>query len=337
MKPLTLNLALQGGGAHGAFTWGMLDRLLQQDDVRFDAISGTSAGAMNAVLLAAGWQQGGRDGARELLSRFWHGLMLPGPLDPAGLGQHWSLWWRDMTKHLSPYDLNPFDINPLRHLLEELIDFEQLRRASPCRLFIAATEVDSGRLRLFREQELTADHLLASACLPELYQAVEIDGVAHWDGGFVGNPVVYPLVFDSAAADLLLLLLHPRRQSGAPTSAQAIADRVAELGFQTTFMREMHALAVMRRRLRGRPWLWGRTERRVRRLRLHLVDPDERLSSLHRSSKLDTRRSFLLALYQRGAARMEEWLATHGRLLGRRGSCDLETEFLCTPTPGPGP
>lgn len=328
MKPLKLNMALQGGGAHGAFTWGMLDRLLQYDGIGFEGISGTSAGAMNAVLLAAGWQQGGAEGARELLSRFWHGLMLPGPLDPAGLGQHWSQWWRDLTKHLSPYDLNPFDINPLRNLLADLVDFERLRAEPPCKLFIAATEVDSGRLRLFREHELTPDHLLASACLPELYQAVEIDGVSYWDGGFAGNPVVYPLVFDCAAPDLMLLLLHPHSQKGTPMSAQAIADRVAELGFQTTFMREMHALAEMQRRLQHRPWLVGRTERRVRRMRLHMLGPDERLSNLHRNSKLDTRRSFLLALQQRGVAQMERWLQVEGRHLGRRGSCDLRAEFL---------
>ncbi len=328
MKPHKLNMALQGGGAHGAFTWGMLDRLLQCEEIGFEGISGTSAGAMNAVLLAAGWQQGGAEGARDLLSRFWHGLMLPGPLDPAGLGQHWSQWWRDMTKHLSPYDLNPFDINPLRKLLGELVDFERLRRDPPCKLFIAATEVHSGRLRLFREQELTAEHLLASACLPELYQAVEIDGQSYWDGGFVGNPVVYPLVFECQTPDLLLLLLHPRDQTGTPTSAQAIADRVAELGFQTTFMREMRALAAMQQRLKCRPWLMGETERRVRRLRLHLVGPDERLSSLHRNTKLDTRRSFLLALQQRGAMQMERWLQAEGHHLGRRSSCDLRAEFL---------
>lgn len=328
MEPLKLNLALQGGGAHGAFTWGMLDQLLQHRPLRLEGISGTSAGAMNAVLLAAGWQQGGAEGARELLSRFWHGLMMPGPLDPGGMSHHWSLWWRDMTKHLSPYDLNPFDINPLRTLLEELIDFEALRKNSPCKLFIAATHVESGRLRLFREYELTPDHLLASACLPELYQAVEIDGEHYWDGGFVGNPVVYPLIFDCSSPDLMMLLLHPRESKGLPTHAQGIADRVAELGFQTTFLREMRALAAMKQRIKYRVWLQSKVARRVRNLRLYRLEPGEGLNSLHRGSKLDTRRDFLLALQERGEQNMQSWLNVDGMHLGRKGNCDLEAEFL---------
>lgn len=327
-RPLKLNLALQGGGAHGAFTWGMLDHLLQQRPLQLDGISGTSAGAMNAVLLAAGWQQGGAEGARELLSRFWHGLMVPGPLDPGGMSHHWSLWWRDMTKHLSPYDLNPFDINPLRNLLDELIDFAALRRNPPCKLFIAATHVESGRLRLFREHELTPDHLLASACLPEFYQAVDIEGEHYWDGGFVGNPVVYPLVFECNARDLMLLLLHPRAGRGVPTQAQGIADRVAELGFQTTFLREMRALAALKQRMKHRLWLQSRVARKIRQLRLYRLEPDEGLNNLHRGSTLDTRRDFLLALQQRGAQGMQQWLAQEGACLGRRGSCDLEAEFL---------
>lgn len=327
-RPLKLNLALQGGGAHGAFTWGMLDHLLQQRPLQLDGISGTSAGAMNAVLLAAGWQQGGAEGARELLSRFWHGLMVPGPLDPGGMSHHWSLWWRDMTKHLSPYDLNPFDINPLRNLLDELIDFAALRRNPPCKLFIAATHVESGRLRLFREHELTPDHLLASACLPEFYQAVDIEGEHYWDGGFVGNPVVYPLVFECNARDLMLLLLHPRAGRGVPTQAQGIADRVAELGFQTTFLREMRALAALKQRMKHRLWLQSRVARKIRQLRLYRLEPDEGLNNLHRGSTLDTRRDFLLALQQRGAQGMQQWLAREGACLGRRGSCDLEAEFL---------
>ncbi len=328
MESMKLNLALQGGGAHGAFTWGMLDQLLDQRPIQLEGISGTSAGAMNAVLLAAGWQQGGAEGARELLARFWHGLMMPGPLDPGGMSHHWSLWWRDMTKHLSPYDLNPFDINPLRDLLEELVDFDALRRNPPFKLFIAATHVESGRLRLFREHELTPDHLLASACLPELYQAVEIEGEHYWDGGFVGNPVVYPLVFDCQARDLMLLLLHPRSSSGLPTHAQGIADRVAELGFQTTFLREMRALAAMKQRMKNRPWLQSRLARRIRQLRVYRLEPGEGLNNLHRGSKLDTRRDFLLALHGLGQDGMQHWLQQDGTHLGRKGNCDLEAEFL---------
>jgi len=328
MSDVKLSLALQGGGAHGAFTWGMLDRLLQEDDISFDGISGTSAGAMNAVMLAAGWQKGGAAGARAQLSEFWHRLMIPEGIDPAGLSRHWSLWWKGVTQHLSPYDLNPFDINPLRDLLDELVDFDRLRQDSPFRLFIAATEIETGKLKLFREHELKREHLLASACLPELYQAVEIDGGHYWDGGFAGNPAVYPLVFDCKARDLLLLLLHPQQPSAPPVTAQAIADRVAELGFQTTFMREMQALAAMRRRVRRSPWQLGRPERRIRRIRLHLAGPDEGLSQLHRNSKMDVRSDFLLELMRRGQAQMDTWLARNRTALGHRSSCNIEAEFL---------
>lgn len=328
MSEVKLSLALQGGGAHGAFTWGMLDRLLQEDDISFDGISGTSAGAMNAVMLASGWQKGGAAGARAQLSEFWHRLMIPEGIDPGGWSRHWSLWWKGVTRHLSPYDLNPFDINPLRDLLDELVDFASLREKSPFKLFIAATEVETGKLKLFREHQLVRDHLLASACLPELYQAVEVDGAHYWDGGFAGNPVVYPLVFDCKARDLLLLLLHPRRPAALPVTAQAIADRVAELGFQTAFMREMRALAAMRRRARRSPWQLGRPERRARRMRLHMVGPDEGLSQLHRNTKMDVRSDFLLELMQRGQAQMDAWLEQNRAALGRHDSCNIEAEFL---------
>lgn len=328
MSEVKLSLALQGGGAHGAFTWGMLDRLLQEDDIRFDGISGTSAGAMNAVMLTAGWRQGGAAGARALLSEFWHRLMLPDSFDPAGWSRHWPILWSGVTRHLSPYDLNPFDINPLRDLLSDLVDFDRLRRNAPFQLFIAATEVETAKLKLFREHELSTEHLLASACLPALYQAVEIEGAHYWDGGFAGNPVVYPLLFDCRARDLLLLLLHPQQPATPPVSAQGIADRVAELGFQTTFMREMRALAAMHQRARRSPWRLGRPERRIRQMRLHVLGPDEGLSELHRSSKLDVRPDFLLELMQRGQAQMERWLQQNRSALGRNSSCDIEAEFL---------
>ncbi|UTW11123.1 patatin-like phospholipase family protein [Marinobacterium rhizophilum] len=324
-----INLALQGGGAHGAFTWGVLDRLLEEPTLRFEGVSGTSAGAMNAVMLASGLQQGGHEGARELLARFWHEVSLhalpelPKGLPTAGFGESVTDWMQMLSYYLSPYDLNPLDINPLRSLVERTVDFERLRAASPLRLFVAATDVQSGKLRLFRDTEMTADHLLASACLPTLHKAIEIDGSSYWDGGFSGNPAIYPLVFDCASDDVLVVLLQPLMRVGTPVSASSIRERVAEFGFQSTYLREMRALSYMQFEIRKTPFSLGAFERRVRRLRLHLIETDELLAGLDRASKYDTRLHFLQALHDRGRERAHLWLAQQGHCLGRTSSCDL--------------
>lgn len=325
---IRLNLALQGGGAHGAFTWGVLDRLLEEPWFGIEAVSGTSAGAMNALMLAEGWRKGGAEGARDQLAAFWTNIMLPGQLAPASMVGSVGMFWQHLSSHLSPYDLNPFDFNPLRHTLEQLVDFETLRRHAPFRLYIAATEVQTARLELFHEDQLTPDHLLASACLPNLHKAVEIDGEHYWDGGFAGNPVLHPLLTKSREQDLLMILLQPLKKCSLPTSAQAIADRVAELGFQAAFMREMRATVLTQQRLRRRPWLQGRLERRLRRLRFHLIGPDETLSGLHRSTKLDTRSRFLYQLRDQGREQGDRFIANHREAVGRHTSCPLEHYFL---------
>ncbi|TCK02286.1 patatin-like phospholipase family protein [Marinobacterium mangrovicola] len=325
---IRLNLALQGGGAHGAFTWGVLDRLLEEPWFEIEGVSGTSAGAMNALMLAEGWRKSRAEGAREQLALFWEELMQPVNLSTNALGDTVGWLWQSISSHLSPYDLNPFDINPLRDLLEECVDFEALRRASPFKLYIAATAIENGKLKLFRESELKVEHLLASACLPRLHQAVEIEGRYYWDGGFAGNPVLYPLLMEGKSLDLLMVLLQPMERASLPTSSQAIADRVAELGFQTAFMREMRAVVLMQQRLKRRPWLLGSLERRFRHLRFHLVGPDETLASLHRSTKYDTSRTFLYELRDRGRDQASRFISLHGNKLGKRTSCVLQRNFL---------
>lgn len=327
-EQIPLNLALQGGGAHGAFTWGVLERLLEEPWFSVDGISGTSAGAMNALMLAEGWRKGKAEGARAQLEAFWSDLALPAELSAQEWSEPLGIWLQSLGRHLSPYDLNPFDFNPLRATLDKLVDFDALRRESPLRLFIAATEIESGRLRIFRESELTSAHLLASACLPDIHQAVNIEGRHYWDGGFAANPAIYPLLTDCQARDLLLILLQPFERDMPPTSAQAIADRVAELGFQTAFMREMRGLVRLQGYLRKRPWLLGRMERRLRGLRFHLIGPDEQLAALHRVSKYNTSRQFLEALRHNGRRRAERWLAVHRNKLNRRSSATLQRYFL---------
>ena len=243
--PRTINLALQGGGAHGAFTWGVLDALLEDGRTRFEGVSGTSAGAMNAVVMAHGLLEGGRDGARAALQVFWDAVAASMPAEltmASGDGKNVRLvpiarMLLQWTHYFSPAQINPFDLDPLRDIVTAQIDFERLRARSPLRLFLAATHANSGKLRLFRETEVSADALLASACLPTMHRAIEIDGEPYWDGGYCANPAVFPLFYDCDASDIVLVLLSPLKHIETPHTAQGIQTRVLEIAFNATFLR----------------------------------------------------------------------------------------------------
>jgi NTE family protein len=254
----TVNLALQGGGAHGAFTWGVLDRLLEDERIVLDGVSATSAGAMNGAALIYGLADGGRDGARELLRRFWqrisesarYTIFQPTPFDRM-FGKHdldHSPAYQAfdfMTRLLSPYQLNPTDANPLRDLLVELIDFERLQHVTTVKLYVCATNARTGKIRVFQPEEICADVLLASSCLPALFRAVEIDGEAYWDGGYMGNPAMFPLLYGCKASDIVLVEINPIRIDEVPTTARAIMDRVNDISFNATMMREMRTIAFV--------------------------------------------------------------------------------------------
>ncbi len=333
-----LALALQGGGAHGAYTWGVLDRLLEAG-IPIEGISGTSAGAMNAVALAAGWTTGGAEGARAALDRFWTAvgdsvpfhLELLHSLSPSGDGSLPSPMnmMLGLARVFSPYQLNPFELNPLRDVVRAQFDFERIRRACPLKLFIAATAVRTGKVRLFRTAELGEAALLASACLPTLHHAVEIDGEHYWDGGFTANPAIYPLLYECHTPDLLMVLLNPLQHEEAPRSAADIATRSMELGFSTTFLREMRMIAHARQFIAERP-RWspiGRLERKLLRERFHLIDAPE-LGDAGSASKLDATASSLLRLRELGRARAETWLQAHAHAVGRRETIDVGPLFL---------
>ena len=332
----TLNLALQGGGAHGAFTWGVLDALLEDGRIDFDALSGTSAGAMNAVVLAHGWTSGGRDGARAALRSFWTALADTLPVeiahhDAAG-GVHlapalklWMMW----SHYVAPAQFNPLALNPLRELLARQVDFERLRRASPLRLFIAATHADSGRLRLFEQHELSVDVLLASGCLPTVFHAPRIDGQTYWDGGYAANPAVFPLLARGRALDTLLVLLSPLEfaplQPG--ESAQAIQARIAEIAFTAAFRREMQALARERPAAATRWWPPRRWAAPAARARLHLIEAQPALDHLAGETRLAVNQKFFETLHALGRESATRWLARHVDALGRRDSVDLAARF----------
>ena len=301
-----LALALQGGGSFGAFTWGVLDALLGDPAVTLAAASGASAGAVNAVVLAQGLLDGGPEGARQLLARLWDEVAHAARFSPPdGVAHHLSI---DLfTQVLSPYQFNPWRFNPLRDLLMALVDFPRLRRERPLRLFLAATRVDTGAARVFREHEVSAEVVLASACLPTLHHAVEIDGIAYWDGGYSANPPILPLVVDGGCDEVLLVQLNPTRHDGLPTSAPGIHARIKRLMFNAPLMHELDLLTAMREQA-GRHWWPDPASRRLRRLSLHRLGIDGVDPSLRATSALSARRAFLAVLKGEGERAARTWL-----------------------------
>jgi NTE family protein len=300
--PSSLNLALQGGGAHGAFTWGVLDGLLEAERFHYEGISGTSAGAINAIVFASGWLAGGAAGAQASLAALWREVAeMARPLYRGGLPR---AALEASTQLLSPYQLNPLDINPLRDLLERLVDFERLRRDRSLKLFIAATTLRTGALRIFENRELSADAVLASACLPWLHQAVEIDGEAYWDGGYVSNPPLLPLVERCRTRDLLLVRINASERTTLPRSAGEIRNRVGEIVFDQPLERELALLEARRGALAA----FTPAQRRVARHRLHVIDGGEVLSALDPSTKLVPDWTTLQLLHDLGRAAAGDWL-----------------------------
>ncbi|HYB50113.1 MAG TPA: patatin-like phospholipase family protein [Burkholderiaceae bacterium] len=331
----TINLALQGGGAHGAFTWGVLDSLLEDGRMQFEAISGTSAGAMNAVVLAHGLLEGGRPAARAALQKFWTAVaaaMPPGATAATADGQGVTLTpaFRRMLQWantISPERINPFDRNPLRDILGSQLDFERLRAHAPVKLFVAATNANSGKLRLFRSEEMTVETVLASACLPTMHRAVEIDGEPYWDGGYSANPAVFPLFYECRSQDILLVLLSPLKYKQTPISAQDIRERILEFGFTATFLREMRMFAHLRDYVERSWFRIGRFERRVAKTRFHVIDAQEFMSELTAETKLAVNLQFFSALKELGRQRAQTWLQQHFDSVGRKSSVAISELF----------
>jgi NTE family protein len=330
----TVSLALQGGGAHGAFTWGVLDEILEDGRLAIEALTGTSAGAMNAVVLSEGWIEGGIDGARAKLETFWRAISVDGKyggserslLDtmlgawgrkgtPPGL-----LWFEMFSKVASPYDVNPLNINPLRGVIADLIDFEKVRACNAVKLFIAATNVRTGKIAVFKRDELTADHLMASACLPMLFQAVEINGEAYWDGGFMGNPALFPLFYEAHCDDILLVQINPLQRKELPTRARAIQDRLNEITFNASLLRELRAIDFVNRLVDA-----GKLPTdEYKRVLMHRIDGGPPLALLTSSSRLNSEWNFLLRLRDIGRAAARRWLKRNYKAIGEVGTLDLK-------------
>lgn len=306
-----LSLALQGGGSFGTFTWGVLDRLLEEDELALDMVSGVSAGAVNAVLLAAGLAEGGAKEARERIERFWRRVSGAAPL--ARLGRAASgtaaIALELSARMLSPYQFNPLGLNPLREILAAEVDFARLREASPIALLIGATRVKDGRLRLFRTHEVTLEAVLASACLPQLQHAVEIDGEWYWDGGFSANPPLRPLVLESVADDVVLVQITPEAQSGVPYLPLDITRRVNQITFNGPLQREIEALADLAAVCGRERYFRSRLCRKLRRLRLHRIAAEEVIEGLQQASAMALDWRFLSRLKEGGRRAAAEFLA----------------------------
>jgi NTE family protein len=330
-SPVLIDLALQGGGSHGAFTWGVLDRLLEEPWIEIAGISGTSAGAMNAAVLANGWAAGGAQAARQALESFWRGVSRAAafsPLQRSPIDRLMGRWSLDtspaylfldlMSRVLSPYDLNPLGFNPLRDILAESIDFERLACA-PINLFVTATRVRTGRGRIFRNAEITADVLLASACLPTMFRAVDIDGEPYWDGGYAGNPTITPLVRETDAHDTVIVQINPIERPEEPRTAADILNRLNEISFNSPLTKELRMIALLRQVAdpgTGEGARWAR-------MKTHRIKSDL-LATFGASSKLNAEWAFVSKLHEEGWRAGSEFLDRHGADLGVRSTADLD-------------
>ena len=334
----TVNLALQGGGAHGAFTWGVLDRLLEEQDLAFEGLSATSAGAMNAAVFAYGLAVDGREGARKALTGYWKrvsdaarmGPLQPSPFDRM-LGHH-SLKWSPVfslmdfvTRVLSPYEFNAADYNPLRDVVEQSIDFDVLRRPDcPVKLFLSATNVRTGKVKIFAGKEVSVAAVMASACLPTMFHAVEIDGEAYWDGGYMGNPALFPLIYNCASTDIVIVHINPLYRKELPYAAGDILNRINEISFNSSLMREMRAVSFVTGLVKQNRIV----DQDIRRMLIHSIADDEFMGALSPTSKYNADWDFLIFLRDQGRKCAGDWLAANYVNLGVELSVDIDELYL---------
>ncbi len=335
-----INIALQGGGSHGAFTWGVLDSLIEDGRLVFEAVSGTSAGAMNAAIMLQGWANGGPAGARASLAAFWGELgqmAVASPIRRTPLDRlqgNWNLdesagaLWADIIQRtLSPWQRNPLKFDPLRDLLRRHFNAEAVHACHEVKAFIAATNVRTGKVRIFTREELTIDALLASACLPNVHDAVEIDGEAYWDGGFRGNPPIWPFIYNSDSTDVVIVEVDPPGREGVPRSNAEIADRLNEITFGGALMAEMRAIAFVQE-LIDNGAITGEFSHRLKKLLIHSIGDPTTLAPLGAVSKFNIEPEFLNMLFAAGRAAGTRWLFETFDKVGRENSVDIRARFL---------
>ena len=334
-KPISINLALQGGGSHGAFTWGVVKRLVKENNFDIEGISGTSSGAVNASMLAYGLTIY-KEEPDFVLDEFWTELghlfssiftssdnFFKFPLFGEASNPYMLEMFLNMSQSFSPYIFNPNDMNPFRDLLNNHIDFDELRETNHTKLFIAATNIKTSKLKIFKRNELTSDHILASACLPSLHHPITIDGQTYWDGGFSGNPPLYPLIFNCNSSDLIIVLLQPLSKEAIPETAKEIRERMHDIAFHSTFMREMRAISFSKQFIDKKSVIKGALEKRLDKLRIHIIHADEDLKDLDHKSKYNASPDLLNHLRDAGYECADKWLKANCNFIGKKSSIDL--------------
>lgn len=334
-----INLALQGGGAHGAFTWGVLDRIFEDDRIEIAAISGTSAGAMNAVVCADGLMRDGRDGARAGLDNLWRRMSTSFQYSPVKrtpmdifMG-NWDMtmspgyhFFDALARMYSPQQRNPMSINPLLEIIQDSVDFERVRSCEIMKIFVSATNVETGRVQVFNGPELTADMVMASSCLPMIFEAVEIDGVPYWDGGYMGNPVLFPFHSETQCSDVVVVQINPVERKGAPTTPQGILNRINEISFNGSLLKELRSIDFVSRLIHeGKLSADDFHDTRV-----HIIANEIEMKSLGASSKLNVEWAFLTHLRDVGRATADAWLQENFEHLGEKSTVDLRAMFQGT-------
>jgi NTE family protein len=334
-----VNLALQGGGAHGAFTWGVLEQILGDDRLAIEGISGTSAGAINAVMLADGLTRGGREEAQKRLADFWRAASSTGNLPALQRavmerllsftpleGSPVQAWIDAVSRYFSPYDVNPLNINPLKELIERFVDFEKLRANSDLQIFISATNVQTGRVRIFPREKITADAVMASACLPLLFRAVEIDGIPYWDGGYLGNPVIFPFFRTTTTEDVLVVQINPLVRQKTPTSASEIVNRINEITFNSSLIGEYRAIEFVARLIDQGRLPRGIGPGEYRRINVHRILLDRFGTHFDAFSKLSTDYDFFNMLHISGKRAARRFVDEHFDDIGVKSTVDLRAE-----------
>ncbi len=331
-------IALQGGGAHGAFTWGVLDRLLEEDTIIADAMCGTSAGAINAVVCAYGLHKGGHQKAKELLEQLWRKISLSGGFfsKPSAFDKYWGkgdiynspgyVMFNAMQQFLSPYQFNPLNYNPLRDILKELVDFDDLHHYKGKKLFVCATNVKTNRAKIFTNNEITVDSVLASACLPFIFQAVEVEGEFYWDGGYMGNPPIFPLITNTNLRDIVLIKINSININSVPTSARDIADRINEISFNSSLINEMKLIHYRNELIRN--GILTTDDKVNREIYIHTISGYDTLGQMNYSSKMNTSWEFLSELKEMGRKTADKWLNNEFNLVGAKSTFDVEEHFF---------
>lgn len=340
-----INLALQGGGSHGAFTWGVLDALLEDGRLDIEGISATSAGSMNAVVMASGFIEGGEDGARAALEKFWRRISDTGAVfSPAqnmtpdnpfqSLFPKWMSpenpamqFFSTLAQNVSPYQFNPLNINPLQDILDDMVDFEVLRKTKEFKFFITATNVRTGGARIFTTKELTCDMVLASAALPNVFQAVKVDGDHYWDGGYVGNPSLWPLFYETEAHDLVIIHVNPIIRDTVPKDAFAIEDRVNEITFNSAMLKEMRAIAFVQKLLH-KNMLKSEHQGKYKDVYMHAIRAEDVMADFPSYTKFDTSWGLLKTLRDAGLTHAQNWLNSNFDKIGNESSVNLEHDYL---------